>query len=135
MNHKRKTEVRFHYTLEKILIIYQENLCVCVFIQTVQINSLKFHKSFNIYFFCFYVCMYVCMYVLLFKYSCLYFPPPFPLPNQPHLPPWNLLPLALCPYVLYTCSLMALPLLFSILKFYNEWTRNPSYFNSTHIKL
>ena len=46
----------------------------------------------------------------LFKYSCLHFPPP--LPHTPAISTSYLNPTALwlCPCVLYTCSLMTLPL-------------------------
>ena len=52
------------------------------------------------------------LFLLLFDYSCLYYPPllssalPTPTPtfNLPH-------PHCVCPWVLYTCSLMPLPLL------------------------
>ena len=52
----------------------------------------------------------VLFFLLFFKYSCLHFHPTSAShPTCPHLPPSNT-PLWLCPCVLYTCSLIALPL-------------------------
>ena len=48
---------------------------------------------------------------LFFKYGCLHVPPITPLnPTYHHLLPLILPPLWFCPCVLYTCSLMTLPL-------------------------
>ena len=56
---------------------------------------------------------FILFYFLLFMYSCLHFSvttfPTHPLPP----PTLNPSPLWLCPWVLYTCSLMTLPLLSS----------------------
>ena len=63
------------------------------------------------------------LFLLLFKYSCPHFPPTTPPPHASPPPTLEPTPLWLCPCVLYTCSLMALPLLSPIM---------PSYFPSCH---
>ena len=51
-------------------------------------------------------------FLLLFKYSCLHFPP-----TTPTSPPSILPPFWLSPCVLYTCSLMTLPLFPPVVSF------------------
>ena len=58
----------------------------------------------------FYLFIYIYNYLLLFKYSCLHFSPPLPPHHLSPPPTFDSTPLWLCPCVLYTCSLMTLPL-------------------------
>ena len=75
---------------------YTGYICMNVYIYTYVILFWNFYLLF--------------IYLLLFKYNCPHFHhTSSPHPIHPHLTPSNL-PLWLCPCVLYTCSLTALPL-------------------------
>ena len=56
--------------------------------------------------------LFLFLFLLLFNYSCSHFPPiTLPYPTHSHIPHAILPHLWLCPWVLYACSLMTLPLL------------------------
>ena len=76
--------------------------------------------------------IYYCFYFLIFFYCCsstvVSISALTPCPIYPHLPPWTN-PLWLCPCVLYTCSLIALPLFSPIIPLPSGYCQFVVYFN------
>ena len=89
-------------------------ICDCKYIPTWYFHYFLYLFNFTISFIFYNIIpiLFLFLFLLLFNYSCSHFPPiTLPYPTHSHIPHAILPHLWLCPWVLYACSLMTLPLL------------------------